>query len=169
MRKLWISSEKEENVPSLLVQFRKYLNERLGRDETVTIVMDEAQSLDDEVLKNLMRLSSPDTPATRVLQILLVGHLELEVRLNTKKLRPLKEQVAVHREVRPLTRGEARKYITHRLKIVGSDISEVFTSEAVNRVWEFAEGIPRVMNILCDRALLIGYQASSPIIDSKIT
>ena len=161
-------SEKEENVLSLLVQFRKYLDERLSRDETVTIVIDEAQSLDDEVLRDLVSLSSPDTPAAKSLQIVLVGHPELEAKLNSEGLRPLKEQVAVHRQIRPLTREEGRGYIKHRLKIVGRHRSEVFTSEAVNRVWEFAEGIPRVMNLLCDRALLIGYRESRATIDSKI-
>jgi general secretion pathway protein A len=162
-------NEKEENIPSFLFEFRRYLNERLNRDETVTIIIDEAQSLDDEVLRDLVRLSLPDTPAAKSPQIVLVGHPELEVSLNSEQLRPLKGQVAVHRKIRPLTRAEARKYIRHRLKIVGGDISEVFTSEAVKRVWEFAEGIPRVINLLCDRALLNGYLASSPIIDSKIT
>ena len=112
-------SEKEENILSLLVQFRKYLNERLSRDETVTIVIDEAQSLDEEVLKDLVGLSSPDTPAAKVLHILLVGHPELEVKLNSEKLRPLKEKIAVHRQIRPLTREEARGDTRHRLKIVG--------------------------------------------------
>ena len=112
-------SEKEENIPSLLVQFLKYLNERLSRDETVTIVIDEAQSLDEEVLKDLVRLSSPDTPAAKVLQILLVGDPELEVKLNSETLRPFKEKIAVHRQIRPLTREEGRGYIRHRLKIVG--------------------------------------------------
>jgi len=161
-------NEKEENISSFLLEFRRHLNERLNRDETVTIIIDEAQSLDDEVLRDLARLSSPAPPATKSPQIVLVGHPELEVRLNSGKLRPLKEQVAVHREIRRLTREETRKYIKHRLKIVGADISEVFTPEAVNRVWEFSEGIPRVINLLCDRALLNGYQTSSPIIDSKI-
>jgi general secretion pathway protein A len=159
---------KKENTLSFLFQFRRYLNERLSRHETVWIVIDEAQSLDDEVLKDLVRLSIPYSHAAKSPQILLVGHSELQVRLNSEKLRPLEEQVAVHCEIRPLTREEAREYINHRLKIVGADISEVFTSDAVNRVWEFAEGIPRVINSLCDRTLLIGYQASSPIIDSKI-
>ena len=89
--------------------------------------------------------------------------------MNSEKLRPLKEKIAVHRQIRPLTREEGRGYIKHRLKIVGRHRSEVFTSEAVKRVWEFAEGIPRVMNLLCDRALLIGYRESRPTIDSKIT
>jgi len=160
--------EGEKKLPSLLLQFRKYLNERLLREETVAIVIDEAQSLEEEVLEVLLRLSSPDIPAAKLLQTVLVGHPELEVKLDAEKLRPFQNRITVRRQVGPLTREEGRGYIKHRLKVVGRDISEIFTSEAINRIWEFAGGIPRVINLLCDRALLIGYSKSSPIIDSKI-
>jgi len=158
----------EENIASFLFQFRNYLNERLARDETVAIVIDEAQSVDENVLEDLCRLSSLDTPATQMLQILLVGQPELEVKLNSEKLRPFQKSIAIHRRISPLTREEGRGYMRHRLKLVGRSISEVFTSGAVNRIWEFAEGIPRVINLLCDQALLIGYGDSQNIIDSKI-
>jgi len=161
-------AEKEENLFVLLVQFRKYLQERLTRDETVAIVIDEAQGLDDEALRGLTSLPSQDSPSAKLLQILLVGQPELEVRLNSEKLRPVKEKIAVHRQIRPLPREEGRGYIEHRVRAAGRNISEVFASEAVNRIWEFAEGIPRVMNLLCDRALSIGFKNSSPMIDFKI-
>ena len=160
--------EKEENTRSLIDQFRKYLNERLTRDETVTIVIDEAQSLEDEVLEDLGRLSSPGPSPANLLQILLVGQTELEVRLNSEKLRSFQKRVALHHKIKPLTQEEGRGYIRHRLKLAGRSISEVFTSDAVDRICKFAEGIPRVMNLICDRALLIGYSDSRPIIDSKI-
>ena len=160
--------DKEENMPALLFHFRKYLNERLAQDETVTIVVDEAQSLEEEVLQDLLRLSTPDCPAAKLLQILLVGHPELELKLDSEKLRPFKKRIGVHCRIRPLTREEGRGYMQHRLQLVGRNISEVFTPEAVNQVWEFAEGIPRVMNLLSDRALSIGHSRSHPIIDPKI-
>ena len=68
----------------------------------------------------------------------------------------------------PLIREEGREYIEHRLKLAGRNIPQVFTSDAANRIWEFAQGIPRVINLLCDRALVNGFTKSSPIIDSKI-
>lgn len=160
--------EGERDPPSLILRFREYLNERLGRDETVTVIIDEAQSLDERVLEELGRLSSPDTPAAKLLQIVLVGQPELEVKLNSEKLRSFKKRIALNRQISPLTREEGRGYLKHRLKLVGRSISEVFTADAVDRVWEFAGGIPRVMNLVCDRALLIGYSDSRPIIDSKI-
>ncbi len=161
-------AEKEEDLDSLKLRFSEYLRERPGINEAVTIIIDEAQSLDEEVLEDLGRLLVSVSPATRGLQILLVGQPELEVKLNSERLRFIKDRIAIHGKITPLTREEGRGYIRHRLKMAGRDISEVFTSDAVTRIWSFAAGIPRVMNLICDRALLIGYRASSPIIDSEI-
>jgi general secretion pathway protein A len=164
-----IRGEKDkDNVPTLMLEFRNYLKERVIQDETVAVVIDEAQSMDEEVLADLFRFFSLDIPATKVLQVLLVGQPELETKLNSEKLRPILEKIAIHRQIHPLTREEGRGYVGHRLKVVGRSVSEVFTSDAVNRIWEFAGGIPRVINLLCDRALLIGYTDSKPIIDSLI-
>jgi general secretion pathway protein A len=158
---------KEENVPSLMRQFTIYLQERLARDEIVTVIIDESQGLEEKVLEEVLVLATQDIPAAKALQVLLVGQPELEEKLNSPKLRHWKEKIAIHGQVHPLTREEGRGYIRHRLKLVGRSVSEVFTSEAINRIWEFAGGIPRVINLLCDRALLIGYTNSSSMIDSK--
>jgi general secretion pathway protein A len=158
----------KEDTDRLVLQFKKYLHERLPGDETVAIVLDEAQNLDGKTLEDLGRLFILDTPATKLLQLILVGHPDLEVKLNSKRLRPLKKKIAVRCRIRPLSRNEGRGYLKYRLKLAGRDLSEVFTSEAANRVWEFAGGIPRVMNLLCSRALDFGYHHSSPVIDSKI-
>ncbi len=160
--------EKEKILNSLLARFRKYLKEKLVREEPVAVVIDEAQSLDIGVLESLLRFSSSDDPSARMLQILLVGHLGLEEKLNSGKLRPYREKIRVKCRIRPFTREEGRGYVKYRLKLAGRDVSEIFTSDAVNQVWEFSRGIPRVMNLLCDRALLIGCTDSSPLIDSKI-
>lgn len=159
---------REKNLGSLLAHFRRYLNEGLAREENVAVVIDEAQSMDNGVLEKLLRFSTAEAPSTKMLQILLVGHLGLEEKLNSEKLRPYQEKIRVKCQIRPFTREEGRGYVKYRLKLAGRDISEVFTSEALRQVWEFSGGIPRVMNLLCDRALVIGYMISSPIIDSKI-
>jgi general secretion pathway protein A len=160
--------KKEESVPFLLEQFKQYLQTRASRDEMVVIIIDEAQGLEDEVLEEVERLSSLGARGGKVLQVLLVGQPELEAKLNSENFRFFKEKIAVHSQISPLTREEGRGYIKHRLKLVGRDASEVFTSEAMKRVWKFAKGIPRVMNLICDRALLIGYSNAGPIVDSKI-
>ncbi len=161
-------AEKEEDLDSLKLRFAQYLQERPGKNETVMIIIDEAQSLDEKVLEDLDRLLGLITPPMRLLQILLVGQPELEAKLNSGALQVIKDRIAIHAKIAPLTRTEGREYIEHRLKSVGRGISDVFTSDVVTRIWSFADGNPRVMNLLCDRALLIGYLTSSPIIDSKI-
>jgi general secretion pathway protein A len=158
----------EESVPFLVEKFKEYLQAKASRDEMVVIIIDEAQGLEDEVLREIERLSRLGASRERVLQVLLVGQPELEAKLNSEKFRFFKEKVAVQSQISPLSREECRGYIKHRLRLVGRDASEVFTSEAIKRVWQFAKGIPRVMNLICDRALLIGYSNTSPIIDSKI-
>ena len=162
------SGGREENVSSLMLQFNNYLQERLARDEIVTVIIDESQGLEEKVLEEVLKLATLDIPAAKALQVLLVGQPELEEKLNSPKLRHWKEKIAIRGQVRPLTREEGRGYIRHRLKLAGRSVAEVFTSGAVNRIWEFARGIPRVINLICDRALLIGYTNSSPMIDSQI-
>jgi general secretion pathway protein A len=160
--------ENENDICFLLIQFRKYLNQSYSQREIVTVIIDEAQSLNVEVLESLCRLSDPDTPAAKALQILLVGHPELGWMLNSEKLEAINRKIGVYAQIKPLTCEEGRGYIHHRLKVVGRDTSEVFTAGAVNKIWKYAKGIPRVMNLICDRALFIGYKKSKPIIDSKI-
>jgi len=160
--------EEEKDLLSLTLLFKKYLYEKLGREETVTIVMDEAQNLDHGVLQDLLNLSTLGPAGANFVQILLVGHPALEVKLNSNTLHLFKEKIGLHRKIKPLMQEEGRKYINHRLALAGRNISEVFTTEAANRIWEFAGGIPRVINVLCNRALLIGYKNSCPTIDLKI-
>jgi general secretion pathway protein A len=116
----------------------------------------------------LSRFCSPDVPAGKVLQILLVGHPELEAKLNGQTLQSLRKRMNVHCRLSPLTREEGIEYMEHRLRLAGRDMSEVFTSGVANIIWEFAQGVPRVINLVCDRAFLYGYVKSSPMINPKI-
>ena len=161
-------NEGENEIYLLLIQFRKYFNERYSRGEIVRVIIDEAQSLNAEVLESLGRLLDPDTAAAKSLQILLVGDMELLWMLNSEKLEAVNREIEVYAQIKPLTREEGRGYIQHRLKVAGRDISEIFKAGAVKKIWKHAKGIPRAMNLLCDRALFIGHEKSRPIIDSKI-
>jgi general secretion pathway protein A len=160
--------ESQKDIGYLLIQFRKYLNQSCNRGEVVTVIIDEAQRLNVEALESLCRLTDPDTPAAKSLQILLVGQPELCWMLNSEKLEAINRKVGVFEQIKPMTREEGKEYIRHRLQFVGRDISEVFTPGAVKRIWKHAKGIPRVMNVISDRALSIGHEKSRPIIDSKI-
>jgi general secretion pathway protein A len=101
----------------------EYLIERLTRDENLVIIIDEAQNLSKEVMEGLRMLSNLETPKSKLLQIILVGQPELEVKLDSEDLRQLKQRVEIRRRIRPLSHEECGKYIEHRLNLVGSSTS----------------------------------------------
>ncbi len=152
----------------LLHRFDLYLQKRSSRDETVLIIIDEAQNLSTKVLEDLGRLFQRQTLSAKLLQIILAGQLELEDNLNSEGSRQLNRRIALHHRLSPLSREESKAYIDHRLKIVGSGISEVFTPEAVDLICDVAKGVPRVINMICDRAFLAGYSLTSPKIGMMI-
>jgi general secretion pathway protein A len=119
-----------ENLTTLLALFRQYLKERLIRDETVAIVIDEAQHLEFEVIENLFRLCCEESSVAKLVQILLIGQPELETKLDSQKMQPFKNRIAIRNYLRPLNQKESEEYIDHRLKAVGSSSSKVFTPQA---------------------------------------
>ena len=153
---------------SLIRQLQEYLIQRLARDENLAILIDEAQNLSKEVMEELRILSNLETPGSKLLQIVFVGQPELEAKLNSDDLRQLKQRIGIRRKIRPLTQEESRQYIDHRLRLVGSSSSEVFTPEAGSMICRYSKGIPRTINIVCDSALLIGYGISRKKIDANI-
>lgn len=158
----------KEDLTTLLVLFRQYLKKRMIADETVAIIIDEAQNLEVEVMENLFRLCSEESSAAKLVQILLVGQPELEAKLDSPKLQAFKDRFVIRNHLKPLNQKESKEYIEHRLKVVGSSSSKVFTPQAIDRISKFSNGIPRVINILCDRALLTGYGTYSQKIDEAI-
>ncbi len=157
-----------ENTYTLLQKFKVFLRERLAEDETVAIIIDEAHQLSGRVLNDLSWFLEEDYPALKLLQILLVGQPELEPKLESENLQRLKKKITIRYRLLPLNREESREYIDHRLKVVGSSSSKVFTPEAVDLICEFAKGIPRVINKICDGALFAGFDSSTPKIDANI-
>jgi general secretion pathway protein A len=158
----------EDPLPSLLGTFRGYLRERQDRDEILTVVIDEAQTLSETVLRGLLKLHDQEPTTPGLLQILLVGHPELELKWNSETLRLLKKRIGFRCRIRPLTREEGRGYIRHRLRLARCQRPDAFTSEASIRVWQFSGGVPRIMNLLCEEALRIGGKCSSPKINYNI-
>lgn len=157
-----------ENTPSLLAKLNVFLNERMAKDENVLIVIDEAQNLTPKVLDDLGRLYQQVPSGVNTLQTLLVGQLELDDKLNSEELRRFKQRITIHKHINLLNVQESRDYIDHRLRVVGSSSSKVFTPEAVEVICEYAKGIPRVINLICDGALFAGYEASAPVIDAQM-
>ena len=157
----------DRDKPSLIRCLNEFLLEGLARDEKLALIIDEAQNLDRQVLEELRLLSNLETSTSKLLQIVLVGQPELEAKLDLPELRQLKQRISIRRQIRPLTPDGSREYIEHRLKVVGSKSSQVFTSEAMGLICGYAQGIPRKINILCDNALLIGYGVNRKRVDGR--
>jgi type II secretory pathway predicted ATPase ExeA len=153
---------------ALLGKLNEYLTHNISQDETLAIIIDEAQNLPNKVLEEFRLLSNLETSKQKLLQILLVGQPELAEKLNSQDLRQLKQRIGISRKIKPLNPKEREEYIDHRLKIAGSSSKNVFSSDAISAISKHSEGIPRVINIICDNALLIGYSYSQKKISGKI-
>ncbi len=155
----------ESEKPILLHQLHQHLLRRWHLGENIALVIDEAQNLSKEVMEEIRMLSNLETATVKLIQVLLVGQPELEVKLNSDALRQLKQRIGIRRRIKPLDRDECAEYIEHRLRLVGSTSAEVFTAGAVSLIYEYTKGIPRSINILCDNAFLIGFSTE----EKKIT
>jgi len=166
LRELKVPSAPQNKV-SLVRQLNDYLHS-LTPDQTLAILIDDAQDLSPEIMEELRLLPTPETLTAKKLQIVLVGQRELKARLDTPNLRELREKVEIVGEIRPLNEEESRQYIAHRLEKVDSETSRVFTPEAIDLICRHAKGNPRTLNILCDNAFLVGYGLSKKKVDSPI-
>jgi general secretion pathway protein A len=131
------------------------LKQTLAGKETVLII-DEAQNLTEDLLEQVRLISNIETDDRKLLQIVLMGQPELRDRLNNHRLRQLRQRITVRYHLAPLTRKEVGQYIQHRLMLAGSGGPD-FTGPAVWRVFGYSKGIPRLVNALCDKALLAGF------------
>ncbi len=147
-------SNKEKNRLEMIQELNNYLSQQLRTGRTVALLIDEAQKLSDEALEGLCDLSNLETDEEKLLQIVLVGQPELLTKLSKSSLRRIKQRIAIHHRLYSLqTTSEIDHYIRHRLQIVGYDGPEIFTKEAVEAIWHYSGGTPRLINILCDNSL----------------
>ena len=156
---LGISNSAEDRL-TLMGRLNDYLIEQLKKDHIVALLVDEAQDLSDEVLEELRLLSNFETDKDKLIQIVLMGQPELDERLDQPGLRQLKQRVGIRCRLAPLGRHEIIPYMNHRLKTVGYEGKELFDRDAVERITLYSKGIPRLINVICDNALLIAYAAS---------
>jgi hypothetical protein len=145
----------------------EFLLENYRKGGNCALIIDEAQNLSAEVLESIRLLSNFETSKDKLLQILLVGQPELAVRLNSAALRQLKQRVMLRHHLRALSLEECCEYVSNRLTIAGGNRA-LFTSNALESIYSYSGGIPRVMNVLCDNALLTGYALGKKEIDSGV-
>src|SRR5262245_32912036 len=147
---------KEKNRLDMIHDLHGYLIDQLQSGLTVALLIDEAQKLSDDALEGLCDLSNLETDEEKLLQIVLVGQPEVAVKLTKPNLRRIRQRIAVHHRVHALQApGEVDQYMRHRLRIVGYEGPEIFAKEAVEAVWHYSGGTPRLINILCDNALAL--------------
>jgi len=145
----------------LLARINEFLvcNKREGR--RVLLIIDEAQNLSPETLEQVRLLSNLETETAKLIQIVLLGQPELEAKLASKELRQLGQRVSVWWNLEPMERAETFEYVRHRLRVAGNAGRSPFTDGALREVHRRAMGVPRVVNLLCDRSLLTAYAAGA--------
>ena len=141
----------------LVAQMNRVLLERIERGRDIVLIIDEAQNLKFAVLEQIRLLSNLETDKQKLLQIVLLGQPELKDVLAQEELRQLRQRILVHYELRPLSAIDTHHYIQHRLALAGGDGRPSFTKWALRAIHRGSGGIPRVVNNLCDKAILSAF------------
>jgi len=150
-----------------LMALNRYLIAKLESDEPVLLIVDEAQNLSAEMLEEIRLLSNLETPSSKLLQIMLVGQPELKGMLAQPELRQLRQRIVLRHHLRPFNPQECASYIDERLRLAGYTDKALFDRGALREIHETTGGIPRLVNIVCDGALLLGFSREKAQIDRK--
>lgn len=145
------------DTADLLNELNRFLLEENSAGRTVVLVVDEAQNLGSTVLEQVRLISNLETERDKLIQIVLVGQPELRELLSRPDLRQLKQRIGVSYHLRPMNLADTRDYIAHRIEVAGRKDSNLFTAGATQQIYRFSGGLPRLINLACDRALLLGY------------
>jgi general secretion pathway protein A len=145
----------------------RFLLEEAERGHDVVLLIDEAQDLETEVLEQVRLLSNLETDRRKLLQIVLIGQPELRERLDSRGLTQLRQRITVRYHLAPLSREETERYIVHRLRTAGSNGRPTFTPWALRTIHRYSGGIPRLINAVCDKALLYGFVNETDRLDAR--
>ncbi len=161
------------STKSLIDALNAFLIEKKAMGQKVILLIDEAQNLSTEVLEQIRLLSNLETTKDKLLQIILVGQPELGEMLDSYELRQLGQRISLSCRLHPLTYPETKEYIAHRIHVAAGKSAAVFSKSAIRRIYKFSRGIPRLINMACDRSLLTAFgrhrlKVSGPIARSAI-
>jgi general secretion pathway protein A len=148
-----------------LVLLYEFLIEKYSKGRKVLLIIDEAQNLSEEVLEEIRMLSNLQTDEEMLLQIMIVGQPELRDKISDPKLEQFAQRIAVSYHLSAMTLEETGDYIAYRLKKAGGK-PDLFSLDAVKKIYEMSTGIPRTINLLCDASLVYGYADENQVIDS---
>ncbi len=152
----------------MLQSFHEFLLTQYSDNKRVVLIIDEAQNLTPEVLEEIRMVSNLEAEKHHLIQIILVGQPELKYSLQRKDLRQFVQRVTVHCHLGGLNKEEAAQYIQYRLKVAGAENSIIFDEEAIEYIHRYSNGIPRLINVLCDTALVYGFADSLELIGKKV-
>jgi len=163
-----IGQQFDGNKALFLLAFAEYLKKCSTTEKKILLIIDEAHALPIEVLEEIRLLANLSAEYPTTLSIFLVGQPELLDRLAEKRLLPLRQRISMRFHLEPFSREDTEQYILFRLNAAGAQQGALFTRKAIDAVDQAAEGIPRVINIICDHALLTGFSRSELRIDHTI-
>lgn len=152
----------------LLTLLHNFLLECYARKERVILIIDEAQTLSSKLLEEVRLLTNLETPKSKLLQVILIGQPELDHILSDQRFRQLRQRISVRYHLKPLNRGETKEYIEKRLKVAGARDHHLFQETAIREIYRRSRGIPRLINVICDNALVTGYVEEKRVIDKSV-
>ncbi|MCX5800445.1 MAG: AAA family ATPase [Candidatus Eisenbacteria bacterium] len=159
---------KGKSKAELLMDLGQFLVEARRRGRSVILIIDEAQNVPVASLEEIRMLSNLESDDRKLLQIALVGQPELEELLQLRCLRQLRQRIPGVCTITPLSRGDVEEYVTTRMAKAGSDGSLKFTGDALDEIYRYSGGTPRLINFVCDRALLLGFVEEARLIDNRL-
>lgn len=162
-----IQTEKSDRY-SLIQALNAFLLREAGEGNNVVLIIDEAQDIPMKTLEEVRLLSNLETTSQKLLQIVLSGQQELNALLARPELRQLRQRITVRFHIGPMDdQADIASYIRHRLSVVSAPDDLVFTDEAVDKVFRYSKGVPRLINAICDYALMAGFVANTRTIDRE--
>jgi general secretion pathway protein A len=152
-----------KNKSELLLELRHFLVSRGSKKQTTVLIVDEAHHLSEDLLEEIRLLSNLERTDDKLLQIVLVGQPELDETLDSPQLRQLKQRIALRAELGPLDFDETCEYITRRLQIAGAPEQQdpIFNADAIVAVHRYSQGLPRLINTICENSLITAYATNS--------
>jgi general secretion pathway protein A len=151
---IFMRDDDASSIKDLVDLLNKRLLEAHAKGRRVVVIVDEAQNLTPETLEQVRLLTNLETASQKLLQIILIGQPELREVLARVELRQLAQRITGRYHLDPLSRAESAAYVSHRLKVAGSATGDIFSAAALREVHRLSNGIPRIINVICDRALL---------------
>ena len=163
-----LSEAASQSKAKMLLELERMLLERRSRGEMTALVVDEAQSLPLELLEEIRLLANIETDSGKLMTVIIAGQPELAARLNDVRLRQFKQRIGLRCELRPLSATETAGYIAGRIRAAGGIGAQVFTRDAVSLIYERSRGLPRLISLIADNALLGGFAADKRPVGSEI-